>query len=176
MSTFGPINSTLIASITPIHFQPPFYYTPRPSVLPWLSDKWLSLAAPVIGYWAVSLTFHFLDTAKFPYFEARRLHESPEVLARNKVTVAEVVKAVVVQHVIQTALGWMWFEAEEEILKREVYVDHLAKMGALAPYVARAVFVLCGRSGEDLLKLHGQGIVQWVYWWGIPAAQLFWAL
>ena len=168
-----PFNSTLVASIAPIHLQTPFYLTTNPSVLPFLSDKWFSLLAPVVAYWAFSLLFLYLDIAKFPYFEARRIHESPEVLSRNKATLWEVVKAVAIQHAVQTALGVVWYDDEQEILKREVYVDHLDKMSSLAPWIARAVYVICGRkSGEDLLRNHGQALVQWMYWWGIPIIQL----
>ena len=168
-----PFNSTLVASIAPVHLQPPFYWTCKPSVLPFLSDKWFSLLAPTVAYWVSSLLWLYLDNAKFPYFEARRIHESPEVLSRNKATLWEVVKAVAIQHVVQTALGAFWYDDEQEILKREVYVDHLGKMSTLAPWIARLIYVLCGkRSGEDLLRKHGQALVQWMYWWGIPIAQM----
>lgn len=170
-------NTTLLSSITPTALHPPFYHLARPSILPFLSDKYLSLAAPVVVYWLVSLVFHVLDTAKFPYFEKRRIHESPEVLARNKATVGQVFRAVILQHAIQTGLALLWFEEDEKILQREVYRDHLADMAQLTPRVVDAAILLLGRrSGEQLLRNHGEALVRWLFWWGIPAFQLFFAL
>lgn len=172
-----PYNSTILSMITPTALHPPFYYTTRLSLLAFSSDKYLSLALPVIIYWAASLLFHLLDTARFPYFEAKRIHESPEVLARNRATVTEVVRAVVVQHTIQTILGIVWLEDDATVAKREHYRDHLGDMARIAPWVGDATLVVLGRkSGEDLLRRHGEAMVRWVYWWGIPAAQMLFAL
>ena len=172
-----PYNSTILSLIAPTALHPPFYYTTRPSLLSFISDKYLSLALPIIVYWGVSLVFHFLDTAKIPYFEARRIHESPEVLSRNKATVMEVIRMVVLQHFIQTVMGIVWLEDDATIAKRELYRDHLGEMAKIAPWVADVTLVLLGRrSGEDLLRKNGEAIVRWVYWWGIPAAQMLLAL
>lgn len=167
-------NDTLLYSITPTTLQPPFYHTLRPSLLSFISDKYLSIAVPVVVYWLLSLLFLALDIAQIPYFEKRRIHESPEVISRNKATIGEVVKAVVVQHTIQTLMGIAWFEDTETILKREVYVDHVKGMAVIAPRVANLVLMLLGpRSGEDLLMKHGEALVRWTYWWGYPIAQFF---
>ncbi|KAK8869735.1 hypothetical protein IAR55_000303 [Kwoniella newhampshirensis] len=169
-------NSTLLSHITPSALHPPFYHTTRPSVFSFISDKNLSLLAPVVTYWIYSIFFHWLDTAQFSYFEKRRIHDSPEVLARNKVTVTQVIKAVIVQHIIQTALGYWWLEDDEAILRREVYRDHLADMAGLAPWVADATLLLLGRrTGEQLLRSRGEAMVRWIYWWGIPAFQMLFA-
>jgi len=170
-------NNTLLSLITPKTLQPPIYQTFRPSLLSFISDKHLSLILPILVYWVLSLIFHLLDTAKFEYFESRRIHESPEVLSRNRATVKQVVKAVMVQQVIQTALGYVWLEDDESILQREVYRDHVGAMGGLAPKVGGMVLLLLGdRTGEKLLRSSGEQLVRWVYWWGIPIAQLLFAL
>ncbi|OCF36473.1 C4-hydroxylase [Kwoniella heveanensis BCC8398] len=169
-------NSTLISTITPTAAHPPFYYVPKSSQFSFISDKYLNLAAPVVTYWVYCSLFHWLDTAKYAYFEKRRIHESPEVLARNKVTFAQVLKAVVVQHTIQICLGWFWMEGDDTVLDRQVFRDHVGEMADLAPWVADAALLLLGRrTGEQLLKTYGERIVRWVYWWGIPAAQMFFA-
>jgi len=99
------------------------------------------------------------------------------VLSRNRATVKQVVKAVMVQQVIQTALGYVWLEDDESILQREVYRDHVGAMGGLAPKVGGMVLLLLGdRTGEKLLRSSGEQLVRWVYWWGIPIAQLLFAL
>jgi len=172
-----PFNSTLLSLVTPTALHPPIYYNTRPSLLSSVSDKHLSLIAPFAIYWIYSLVYHALDSAKLPYFEARRLHESPEVLSRNKATVFQVIKAVVVQQIIQTILGLIWLEDDATIAKRELYRDHLGEMGQLAPCVADATLLVFGRkSGEDMLRNHGEAMVRWVYWWGIPVAQMLFAL
>lgn len=170
-------NSTMLSTIIPTALHAPFYHTTRPNLLPFMSDKHLSLAAPVLAYWLYSFFFHFLDTAQFSYFEKRRIHDSPEVLARNKVTVTQVIKAVILQHVIQTVLGIFWLEDDEAIFRREVMKDHLAAMSNLSPWVADGVLLVLGRRvGEQVLKRNGEAIVRWMYWWGIPALQMLLAL
>lgn len=167
----------MLSSIIPTALHAPFYHTTRPNLLPFMSDKHLSLAAPVLAYWLYSFFFHFLDTARFAYFEKRRIHDSPEVLARNKVTVTQVIKAVILQHVIQTVLGIFWLEDDEAIFRREVMKDHLAAMSNLSPWVADGVLLVLGRRvGEQVLKRNGEAIVRWMYWWGIPALQMLLAL
>jgi sphinganine C4-monooxygenase len=170
-------NSTLLSLITPTSLHPPIYHTVRPSLIPSISDKYVSLAAPILAYWFLSFAFLLLDTAKLPYFEARRIHESPEVLSRNRATVRQVITAVMWQHVIQTALGLVWLEDDETILRREFYRDDLGNMAGLAPKVGAGVLLLLGnRTGEELLKSHGEALVRWVYWWGIPIFQMVFAL
>lgn len=163
----------LLQHIAPSSPGYPLYHSYHRSIFPWISDKHLSLLVPVGAYWVFSLVFHYLDTMQFPYFEKRRIHESPEVMARNKCTVLQVVRAVVIQHAVQTVLGLVWFGDEETLYQREVLVNHLGRMAALAPKVAKGVFLALGpRTGEAVLRAHGEGLVRWMYWWGIPAGQL----
>ena len=42
----------------------PFYYVGNTSILDWLADNYLSLAAPIIAYWTSSLFFHLLDMSR----------------------------------------------------------------------------------------------------------------
>lgn len=163
-------NATLLHRITPTTVQPPFYHTANASFLSIMSDKWLSLAVPIVFYWAYSLIFFAIDMLELPYFEKRRIHESPEVLARNKTTVAQVVRAVMLQHAIMVVLGFLVLEDEP------VFTEHLRAMARLTPKVGTCVLLTLGpKTGERLLRNHGQDLVQWVYWWGIPAAQFFFA-
>lgn len=163
-------NSTLLAQITPIAPHAAWYYTTRPALLSFCSDKILSIAAPTIVYWVFSLIFHALDVLRLPYFEKRRIHESEEVLSRNKVTIGQVVKAVLWQQVVQTLLGVWWLEDDHP----GEGLDVLGDMAKLAPRIATAVFVLLGpRTGEAVLRNCGESIVRWVYWWGIPLVQMW---
>ena len=172
-----PFNSTILDFVIPTSVHPPIYYVNRPSLLSSISDKYLTLAVPIIIYWVFSLGFHALDTAKIPYFEARRLHESPEVLSRNKATVLQVIKAVFWQQVVQIILALVCLEDDATVTTKGDYGGHLGEMERIAPWVVDVTLVVLGRrSGEDLLQSHGEAMVRWVYWWGIPAAQMLFAL
>lgn len=172
-----PVNSTLFSAIAPTKLSYPIYYTPETSILPFISDKVLSLLSPLICYWSLSMVFHLLDVLQLPYFEARKIHPSSDALIRNRATVSQVVKAVLLQQCLQTILGFLWLEDEETILRREVYKDHLAAMQGLASGIARMTVVLLGeRTGASVLKLLGAEFVQWMYWWGIPIMQMWFAL
>merc|ERR1712226_313352 len=67
----------------------------------------------------------------------------------------------------------VWLEEDEVILKREVFRDNPGGMAGLAPKVGGMVLLLLGdRTGEKVLRENGANIVRWVYWWGIPIAQM----
>ena len=184
MSLFEPVlkmldypqishNSTLLTHITPTSSQPAWYFSTRPSVFSWCDDKILSLLSPIAVYWILSLVFYALDVLKLPYFEKRRIHESEEVMSRNKVTIVQVIKAVLWQQAVQTLLGLYWLENDGP----GEGLDILDDMTRLAPKVATGVFVLLGpRTGETVLKNYGMDLVRWMYWWGIPFAQLWLSL
>ncbi|KAG8923677.1 hypothetical protein FRC02_010980 [Tulasnella sp. 418] len=170
------MNSTLLADSIILPVVTPFYYSSKESLLPGISDKILSLLTPIVAYWSYSLFFHFLDSYStapwlaFLQVERYRIHESEETKAKNKVTPAEVVRAVIVQHIIQTALGYFWIgEDDEETLRG---VNHAQKMGELAPYVVKACTLLLGDvTGARLIKAYGGSLVYLAYWWLIPIAQ-----
>ena len=179
MSTlFPPANSSLLRTLTPTEPHYPFYHPTGPSVLPFMTDKVFSLLAPIVAYWVFSLVWHAIDTAEMPYFEEYRIHESEEVLSRNRATVRQVIQAVVLQQVIQTALGWVWLESEEEILKREVWRDHTKDMQGLAGVLGSGLQLVLGeRTALSAARLlGGERITGWVYWWGVPLLQMGLAL
>ncbi|KAK9471896.1 fatty acid hydroxylase superfamily-domain-containing protein [Dipodascopsis tothii] len=68
-----------------------------------VDDKYLALFLPVAAYWLFSLMFHYIDThgllAKY------RIHTPEELVKRNKVTLHEVIRDVIVQQVIQSIIG-----------------------------------------------------------------------
>ncbi|KAL9601433.1 MAG: hypothetical protein Q9219_002499 [cf. Caloplaca sp. 3 TL-2023] len=82
---------------------PSYTLKPVPRLLPWLSDFHLSLVLPVAAYWLMSLIFWYID--KKDYFSKYRLHTPEEFKQRNRVTVAEVLRSVLFQQAVQTALG-----------------------------------------------------------------------
>ena len=85
------------------HPLPRFTLKPVPSLLPWLSDFHLSLVLPVAAYWVMSLIFWFIDQKN--WFSWYRLHTPEEFKQRNRVTVGEVLRSILLQQAIQTSLG-----------------------------------------------------------------------
>lgn len=90
-------NSTLASDLPPI---PAVELTPRPDLLPFISDFWLSLLLPHVAYWVVSLLFHAID--ELDLFPQYRLHTPAEITQRNHATRWEVARDVVLQQIIQT--------------------------------------------------------------------------
>lgn len=82
--------------------QPEVILTNREQLLPWITDKHLSLLLPVVLYWAVSFFWFLVDY--FEVFEKYRIH-TPEELKKNIVGWKTVLRAVFCQHIIQTASG-----------------------------------------------------------------------
>jgi sphinganine C4-monooxygenase len=76
---------------------------PRPRLLLGISDEMLALAMPIIAYWTYATFFHIIDV--YELAEKYRIHPSEEEEARNKVTLSEVLRGVLLQHFIQTVLG-----------------------------------------------------------------------
>jgi sphinganine C4-monooxygenase len=177
-SLLPPANSSLLRTLTPTGPHYPFYHPTGASILPFMTDKVTSLLVPIVAYWVFSLIWHAIDCAELPFFEKYRIHESEEVLARNRATVGEVIKAVVIQQVVQTALGMVWLESEEEILKREVWRDHTSDMKGLAGVLGSGLQVLLGEKTALAAArlLGGEKITGWVYWWGVPLLQMGFAL
>lgn len=167
-------NATLLAAMTPQKLDPPFYYDPRPATFTWISDRNLSLAAPIAIYWLLSSVFHVIDMLEMPYFESRRIHDSAEMKARNRASMWQVIRAVILQQVLQTIFGLLILDSDEEIYRTETLRDHLASMRYITPRVADVVLLILGHNtGSRILETHGQKIVNFAYWWAIPAIQLF---
>lgn len=94
-------NTSLIdASLPPL---PEYTLMPQPDLISWCPDFWLSLIAPVVVYWVVSLIFHYLDVNDL--FPEYRLHTPEEILKRNHVSRYEVARDVLLQQVIQVVTG-----------------------------------------------------------------------
>lgn len=89
----------------------------------------------------------------------------------------EVFWSVIFQQVVQTIFGLLYLEDDATIIKKELHRDHMAEMASLAPKIANLVLLVLGRkTGEGVLRSNGEALVRWMYWWGIPAAQILFAL
>jgi len=100
--------------------------------------------------------------------EKFRIHDSEEMKAKNKATPAEVLRAVIFQQIVQTAMGWWWL-AETPI---EDASKHGLAMRRLAPTVFRFTQILLGDvTARRLLSSYGSLLLYSMYWWIIPAFQ-----
>ncbi|KAN0061623.1 Sphingolipid C4-hydroxylase sur2 [Thecaphora frezii] len=158
----------------------PFYFTPTNSVLPFISDKLLSLLAPVVIYWVVSLLYHALDTMQLPFTEQYRLHEPEEITKRNRVSVPRVIVMVLVQQFFQTLVGLVVLEDEQTVVA-QTFADHGARILSIAwsirHYVAKLVGAQLAPTFVRLLtgSRDANQAAWWLYWWGIPIAQFWFA-
>lgn len=149
-----------------------FYHTPRSSILTGVSDQHLSLALPVVVYWVYSLFFCCLDSLDSDWLRRHRVHESAEVLARNLASVPQVVRAVILQQVIQTVLGLLILDNEtDEVHAALVDVETLRQWTILA-----AKHLLGKDLAQHWVNVYGRDAVWLLFWWGVPCAQFLFAL
>lgn len=151
----------------------PFYFPMRQNLLDGISDNALAITAPVVAYWAMSLFFLWLDMSNWAWLDKYRIHESDEIKSRNRATRSEVFWAVILQHILQTLLGYYWLSDPQGISLSKCTMEMEAVGRALAHLVRWAVGADVAQS---FLALRGANITHWLYWWGIPAAQLLFSL
>jgi sphinganine C4-monooxygenase len=151
----------------------PFYYSDRPSLLSGISDHHLALASPVIAYWGLSLFFHALDVSGWRWLDKYRIHESYEVRSRNRVSQTTVVWAVVLQHLIQTTIGLYWLSEDP----RSTGVHHRENMENMAQTLTASASWVFGTQAQNwAVELRCSSAMYYLYWWGIPIIQFFFAM
>ncbi|KAI9809156.1 MAG: hypothetical protein M1825_002446 [Sarcosagium campestre] len=140
-------NITASSSLPPL---PGYHLQPLPSLLPPIPDKVLTLLLPVAAYWLFSLFFHFIDT--YDYLPQYRLHTPVEVLKRNRVSRWEVVRDVVVQQILQTAMGIVlgMTEPDDMIGKEEYDIVRWAQRLRLTQAFVPRLLSLVGINGFEL--------------------------
>ena len=157
-----------------VHSAPyPFYYTPKSQVLSWMSDETLAIVAPLVAYWVYSGLFVVLDAMPDAWLARFRIHESAEVTSRNRATKREVFIAVLFQQLVQTVLGWLWIEEEQEGIVQTCLADERWIRDTL---LTCARMLLGNDAAEGVLRAYGAQAVRLLYWWGIPIAQLVFAM
>lgn len=143
----------------------PSYYVGSQSILDWLPDNLVSLAAPVIAYWAASLFFHVLDISNAQWLDNYRIHDSAEVKTRNLASRWDVFIAVIFQHVVQTIVGFWWMEDRPG----GDAIDHLSALAGWAPLLLSTLRRLFGNKvSAQLWAEYGHEMAYYLYWWTIP--------
>ncbi|KAI9511401.1 sphingosine hydroxylase [Russula earlei] len=138
----------------------PLYYSPSPSLIPFLSDPLLAALAPLPAYWLTSGFFHILDSSTSPWLARHRIHESSEVASRNRATRLQVLRAVLFQQALQTVLGILWVSEHPQ------EVDHATAIRTIAHTITSSS--LSPSAFDDAAAT----LAYTLYWWLIPAAQL----
>ncbi|RYP47421.1 hypothetical protein DL768_006536 [Monosporascus sp. mg162] len=98
------LTSSTIAS-TDLPPLPSYTLVERPNLIPWLSDSFLSIFAPILAYWVVSVFFHVVDV--YDIWPQYRLHTPAEIAQRNRATRYEVLRDVIFQQVIQAVMSFL---------------------------------------------------------------------
>lgn len=140
-------NMTAPLALPPL---PSYTLSPRPSLVPYIEDKYLSLLLPIIAYWAFSMLFHIIDTRD--YFPQYRLHTPAEVLKRNHVSRYEVVRDVIIQQAVQTIVGVvLTIFDEDELTGKDAYnVAVWAQRTRLAQTAIPTILALVGLDAQAL--------------------------
>lgn len=135
---------------------PDYTLQPLDPLVPGIPDKYLTLALPVIAYWAVSMFFHIIDTCDlFPQY---RLHTPVELVQRNHVSRFDVFRDVVLQHIIQTVfgVGLAWFDPEPTVGKEDYDIAWWAQRIRLAekaiPYALGSIGFNAPAFATDLAE------------------------
>ena len=131
---------------------PDYTLRPQPSLIPYISDAYLTLALPIIAYWAVSLFFHFID--EWDIFPQYRLHTPAEVLKRNHATRWEVFRDVIIQQMIQTVVGIALtvFDPEPMVGKEDYDIAVWAQRVRLAQRVVPGMVAVLGFDAGQISK------------------------
>ncbi|KAI0887203.1 fatty acid hydroxylase superfamily-domain-containing protein [Annulohypoxylon maeteangense] len=97
--------ATNMTSTTDLPPLPAYSVTVAPDLISWLPDFYLSIIAPTLAYWVISIFFHVIDTLDlFPQY---RLHTPAEIAQRNKASRYEVLRDVLFQQVIQAVMSFV---------------------------------------------------------------------
>ena len=133
---------------------PEYALSPLPDLLPPIPDKLLTLLLPIVVYWGLSMFFHWIDVND--YFAKYRLHTPAEVLKRNHVSRWEVVRDVVIQQIVQTAVGWLLGMTEpDDVFGKEeydvaVWAQRIRRAQGLLPPVLAILSVNADGLAKDL--------------------------
>jgi len=137
-----------------------------------LPDKYLSIFVPVAVYWICALPFEILDHLSPACLEKYRIHESAEVQAKNRVTRSKVIVTVLFQQLLQVLVGYWWLEENDN-----VNLNHPRSIQTIQSTLAQFVSQILGtESAHRFVNTTGPLFASWLYWWGIPCLQVFFAM
>lgn len=83
---------------------PLIHLTEKTTLIPGVPDGIAAITCPVIAYWLYATFFHLIDV--YQLAEKYRIHPSEEEQRRNKASLSAVLRDVILQHIIQTAIAY----------------------------------------------------------------------
>ncbi|KAI9675778.1 MAG: hypothetical protein M1817_001145 [Caeruleum heppii] len=129
-----------------------------PPLLAPIPDKLLTLLLPIAAYWILSLFFHVIDI--YDILSQYRLHTPAEVLKRNRVPRSDVLRDVIIQQLIQTAIGIIlgMTEPEDTFGKADydmaVWAQRLRRAQRVLPGMLALVGIDAISLGKSLAPSH----------------------
>ncbi|KDE02752.1 hypothetical protein MVLG_06720 [Microbotryum lychnidis-dioicae p1A1 Lamole] len=170
----SPSSSSASPSLNVSYPTPPyaasFYHLHRERVWSPISDSVAAVAAPFVVYWAMSALFMFIDALDLRSFDRYRIHNPEEAKTKNRVGKVQVLRAVLIQQVLQTALGLYWLADFDPT--HGPFRDHAASIATYAERMARVVrFLVMSSSPVKPTSPIIADAAHWLYWWGVPIVQ-----
>lgn len=141
-------------------------FHPIPPLVPWVSDFHLSLILPVAAYWFMSLIFWYID--KKDWWPQYRIHTPAEFKQRNRVSKGEVLRSVIFQQVIQTAVGLSigYLTSPGDLQGREdydvtIWAGRIRKAFAAVPWVLAALGIDAKMAGTRTMAYSAPFSLGW---------------
>jgi sphinganine C4-monooxygenase len=144
----------------------PLQYTP---ILSFMSDKQLALFVPFVVYWIYSGFYHLISIYEVSFFEKYRIHSLIEVETRNKVSMGEVVRAVLLQQFLQTLFGLLLVVVDDDDVLLD---DEIEMLGYQQTLEATAKIFGLWNLFEPYQKI----IIETSYWYLIPLSRFLFAM
>ena len=146
-------NATVSFDLPPL---PTYSLSPRTPLLPPIPDNLLALVLPIVAYWSISLAFHYIDVNDLlPQY---RLHTPVELEKRNRVPQRDVVRDVILQHIIQTFAGLAvaYFDPPEYVGREEYDIAVWARRIRVVQRAFPHLLALLGIDALGLAKILSQ--------------------
>ncbi|ODQ81022.1 hypothetical protein BABINDRAFT_160441 [Babjeviella inositovora NRRL Y-12698] len=156
--------SYLLPANFTLSVEPTVLATPKPDLIESIPDGILALIAPIVAYWLMSSFFYVVDCTDI--WAKYRIHESEEVKSRNKATISDVLKDVIIQHVVQSVVGYgFYLQDPKPTTGHEFHVMWRMKT-AMPVAVPDAVIYLAYAYALPAAKLLGAIVIidTWQYW------------
>lgn len=146
-------------------YPPPVIILPRPSLINGIPDGILALIAPIVAYWAYSTFFHLVDV--YELAEKYRIHPSEEELKKNRATMSDVIKDVILQHIIQSIVGYLFYKLDPPPTTGfELYQMWYLKQNYLPSFTPNFIVWSIYMYGWSLLRISCAFVLidSWQYW------------
>lgn len=146
-------------------YAPPQLLSPKPDLIPGVADGILALVSPVVAYWTYLTFFHLVDV--YELAEKYRIHPSEEEKARNKASLGDVLFDVVIQHIVQTVVGYAMYRMDPKpVTGHEMYQMWVIKQHYWPGFLPDSLLYLAYTYGWSILRLAVAVclIDTWQYW------------